>query len=136
MNNDVLAYAMFQSIAAISVGASTGAVLRWVLSNKLNPVSPGLPLGTLASNLIGGYLIGVAIAWFANNPSISSEWRLLISTGFLGGLTTFSTFSAEVVTLLQQHKFGWALATMSAHVAGSLIMTALGIGTVMLLVKP
>jgi CrcB protein len=124
---------MFQSIAVISAGASTGAVLRWILSNKLNPLLPGLPLGTLASNLIGGYLIGVAIAWFANNPSISPEWRLLIITGFLGGLTTFSTFSAEVVMLLQQHKLGWALGTMSTHVAGSLIMTMLGIATISLL---
>jgi CrcB protein len=126
---------MFQSIAAISVGASTGAVLRWMLSNKLNPVLPGMPLGTLTANLAGGYLIGIALAYFANHPEIAPEWRLLITTGFLGGLTTFSAFSAEVVTLLQQHKLGWALATMSTHVAGSLIMTALGIATVMLFAK-
>jgi CrcB protein len=126
---------MLQSIAAISVGASTGAVLRWVLSTRLNSILPGMPLGTLTANLLGGYLIGIAIAWFANNPSISPEWRLLITTGFLGGLTTFSAFSAEVVLLLQEHKLGWALATLSAHVAGSLIMTALGIGTVILFTK-
>ncbi|HEX5057240.1 MAG TPA: fluoride efflux transporter CrcB [Gammaproteobacteria bacterium] len=126
---------MFQSIAAISVGASTGAVMRWMLSNKLNPVLTTLPLGTLASNLIGGYLIGVAIAWFSNNPSLAPEWRLLIITGFLGGLTTFSSFSAEVVTLLQENRLGWAFTTMSAHVAGSLVMTALGIGTVALFMK-
>jgi CrcB protein len=126
---------MLQSIAAISVGASTGAVLRWVLSTRLNSILPGMPLGTLTANLLGGYLIGIAIAWFATNPSISPEWRLLITTGFLGGLTTFSAFSAEVVLLLQEHKLGWALATLSAHVAGSLIMTALGIGTVILFTK-
>ncbi|HEY3487895.1 MAG TPA: fluoride efflux transporter CrcB [Gammaproteobacteria bacterium] len=126
---------MFQSIAAISVGASTGAVLRWALSNKLNPLLPGMPLGTLASNLIGGYLIGVAVAHFADHPAIAPEWRLLIMTGFLGGLTTFSAFSAEVILLLQEHKLGWALATMSAHVAGSLLMTMLGIGTVMLFAR-
>jgi fluoride exporter len=126
---------MFQSIAAISVGASTGAVLRWMLSIKLNPVLPGMPLGTLSVNLAGGYLIGVAVAWFANHPSVAPEWRLLITTGFLGGLTTFSAFSAEVITLLQQHKLGWALGTMSVHVAGSLLMTALGVWTVMLFAK-
>jgi CrcB protein len=124
---------MFQSIAAISVGASTGAVLRWVLGTRLNAVLPNMPLGTLTANLAGGYLIGVAIAWFANNPSVSPEWRLLIITGFLGGLTTFSTFSAEVVTLLQEGKLGWALGTMAAHVGGSLTMTLLGIGTISLL---
>lgn len=126
---------MLQSILAISVGASTGAVLRWALSVRLNSVLPNMPLGTLTANLIGGYLVGVAIAWFAQHPSISPEWRLLITTGFLGGLTTFSAFSAEVVLLLQEQKLGWALGTLSAHVAGSLLMTALGVGTVMLLVK-
>ncbi len=126
---------MLQSIAAISVGASTGAVLRWLLSNKLNPLLPGMPLGTLTVNLVGGYLIGIAVAHFANHPEIAPEWRLLITTGFLGGLTTFSAFSAEVILLIQAQKLGWALATMSAHVAGSLIMTALGIGTVMLFAK-
>jgi fluoride exporter len=126
---------MFQSILAISVGASAGAVLRWALGVRLNAMLPNMPLGTLTANLVGGYLIGVTIAWFAQHPDISSEWRLLIATGFLGGLTTFSAFSAEVVLLLQEHKLGWALGTMSAHVAGSLIMTALGIGTVMLFTK-
>lgn len=124
---------MFHSILAISVGASSGAVLRWLLSTRLNAVLPNLPLGTLTANLIGGYLIGIAIAWFAHHASLSPEWRLLIITGFLGGLTTFSTFSAEIVTLLQEGKLGWALGTMSAHVAGSLILTLLGIGTVSLL---
>jgi fluoride exporter len=110
-------------------------VLRWALGVRLNAMLPNMPLGTLTANLVGGYLIGVTIAWFAQHPDISSEWRLLIATGFLGGLTTFSAFSAEVVLLLQEHKLGWALGTMSAHVAGSLIMTALGIGTVMLFTK-
>jgi fluoride exporter len=124
---------MFQSILAVSVGASAGAVLRWALSVRLNSALPNMPLGTLTANLVGGYLIG--IAWFAQHPGLSPEWRLLITTGFLGGLTTFSAFSAEVVLLLQEHKLGWALGTLSAHVAGSLIMTALGIGTVMLFTK-
>jgi CrcB protein len=126
---------MFNSILAISVGASAGAVLRWTLGVRLNAMLPNMPLGTLTANLAGGYLVGIAIAWFAQHPGLSPEWRLLVTTGFLGGLTTFSAFSAEVVTLIQEHKLGWALTTLSAHVAGSLIMTALGVGTVMLLSK-
>ena len=91
---------------------------------------PALPLGTLAANLIGGYLIGVALAVFTALPDLSPQWRLFVITGFLGGLTTFSTFSAEVVIQLQQGRPGWALATTFAHLAGSLALTALGIATV------
>ena len=121
---------MILSIASICVGASTGALLRWVLALRYNPSSPALPLGTLAANLIGGYLVGVAVAVFAALPGLSPQWRLLVVTGFLGGLTTFSTYSAEVVDQLQQGRPGWALATAFAHLAGSLALTALGIATV------
>lgn len=120
---------MLLTILAICVGASLGALLRWVLGTALNALLPSLPLGTLAANLIGGYLIGLAVAFFAANPSTAPEWRLLIITGFLGGLTTFSTFSAEVVTLAQRGDFSWAIATITAHLAGSLACTALGIAT-------
>jgi len=93
---------VLKSILVISLGAAVGAVLRWALGLKLNSLLPELPPGTVVANLVGAYIIGIAIAYFATSPSISSEWRLLIITGFCGGLTTFSTFSAEVVSLLQQ----------------------------------
>lgn len=118
------------SIAAICAGASLGAVLRWLLASKFNPLFPALPLGTLAANLIGGYLIGVAVAVIANMPQLSPQARLFVVTGFLGGLTTFSTFSAEVVTQLQQGHTAWALTTALAHLFGSFALTALGIATV------
>ena len=121
---------MLSSIVSISAGASLGALLRWLLSERLNPLLPFLPPGTLAANLIGGYLVGVAIALFAALPDLSPQWRLFVITGFLGGLTTFSTFSAEVVTQLQQGRAGWALAIATLHLAGSLLLTALGIATV------
>lgn len=123
---------MWQSILAICIGACGGAVLRWVLGSKLNPLLPGLPPGTLLVNLVGGYLIGVAIAWFGSHPHVAPAWRLLLITGFLGSLTTFSAFSAEVIGLLQDGRAGWALITIAAHLFGSLLMTALGIGTVTL----
>jgi len=121
---------MLLSIASICAGASLGAVLRWLLAGRLNPLLPALPLGTLAANLVGGYLIGIAVAVFANHPGLSPQARLFVVTGFLGGLTTFSTFSAEVVTQAQQGHWPWALATAFAHLAGSLLLTALGIATV------
>jgi CrcB protein len=121
---------MVHSILAISIGASAGAVLRWLLGLSLNSLFPTLPPGTLAANMTGGYLIGLAIALFAGHPGLAPEWRLLIITGFLGGLTTFSTFSAEVTVLLQQGRLFWAGLAISAHVLGSLIMTMLGIATV------
>ena len=124
---------MFSSILAISVGASAGAVLRWLLGRSLNALFPAIPPGTLAANLLGGYLIGIAVAIFTSQPDLAPEWRLLIITGFLGGLTTFSTFSAEVVTLLQQGRLLWAGAAISVHVTGSLAMTILGLATVALL---
>jgi fluoride exporter len=123
---------MVQSILAISIGASVGAVLRWLLGLSLNSLFPAVPPGTLAANLIGGYLIGLAMALLAGHPGLAPEWRLLIITGFLGGLTTFSTFSAEVTVLLQQGRFLWAGLAVSAHVLGSLTMTLLGLATVAL----
>jgi CrcB protein len=124
---------MFGSIAAIGVGAALGALLRWMLGIKLNQLFPALPPGTLAANLIGGYLVGVAVAFFANHPQLSPEWRLFAITGFLGGLTTFSTFSAEVVSLLQQGRLVLAMAAALAHVLGSLAMTMLGIASAAML---
>jgi CrcB protein len=118
-----------KTVIAICLGASTGALLRWLLGLKLNSLLPALPPGTLAANLIGGYIIGVATAYFATAPSIPTEWRLLIITGFCGGLTTFSTFSAEVVVLLQQGRLALAGGTVAVHVIGSVTMTLLGIGS-------
>ena len=121
---------MWRSIAAVSLGSSLGALLRWWLGARLNAHFPPIPPGTLAANLIGGYVVGVAVAFFATYTAIAPEWRLLVITGFCGGLTTFSTFSAELVTLLQQGRASWALAAAAAHLGGSLLMTLAGIGTV------
>jgi len=121
---------MWKSVIAVSVGASLGALLRWWLGAKLNGYFPNIPPGTIAANLIGGYIIGVAIAFFSTFAGIAPEWRLLIMTGFCGGLTTFSTFSAELVLLLRDGQVLWACAAAGAHVGGSLLMTAAGIVTV------
>ncbi len=120
---------MWKPILAISLGAALGALLRWQLGLKLNTFFPSLPPGTLTANLIGGYIIGLAVAYFAQAPNIAPEWRLLIVTGFCGGLTTFSTFSAEVVTLLQAGRLAWAMRAIATHVAGSLVMTPAGLAT-------
>ncbi len=122
---------MWKSVVAISVGASAGAVLRWWLGDRLNAVFPLLPPGTLAANVIGGYVIGAALAFFASFPAIPAEWRLFLITGFCGGLTTFSTFSAEVVALLQRGQPLWALIEVAVHVAASLVMTLAGMATVL-----
>ena len=121
---------MLISMGAIGVGAALGALLRWYLANRLNATFPQLPPGTLAANIIGAYLIGIAMAVFLSFPAISPQWRLLTVTGFLGGLTTFSTFSAEVVTALLERRGVWALSTIAAHVVGSVVMTLFGVGTV------
>lgn len=120
---------LIYSFIAIGVGAACGAWLRWGFGLWLNSALPELPLGTLAANLIGGYLIGLAVAFFMQHPSLSPEWRLLIITGFLGGLTTFSTFSAETVTLLIRGQYAWGVGIIAAHLGGSLLMTILGIQT-------
>ncbi len=117
------------ALLAIGIGAAFGAWLRWGLGLWLNPALPELPLGTLAANLGGGYLIGLAVAFFLQHPGLSPEWRLLIITGFLGGLTTFSTFSAETVTLLLRGQYAWSVGIIAAHLGGSLLMTVLGIQT-------
>jgi CrcB protein len=118
------------ALSAIAVGAVGGAWLRWGLAYWLNPRLEHLPLGTLAANLVGGYLVGIAVAILAASPGISPFWRLLVVTGFLGGLTTFSTFSAENVALLGSGAWGAALLHAGLHLAGSLAATAAGIGTV------
>ncbi|HCX34041.1 MAG TPA: fluoride efflux transporter CrcB [Rhodocyclaceae bacterium] len=117
-------------ILCVFSGAGLGACLRWSLGIALNPLFPTLPLGTLAANLLGGYLVGAAAAFFSLKSGLAPELRLLVITGFLGGLTTFSTFSTEVVTLLGRAQFGWALATAGVHLAGSLALTAMGMLTV------
>jgi fluoride exporter len=121
---------MWKSILAISLGGSLGSLLRWWLGTKLNAYFPAIPPGTLAANLVGAYIIGLAVAFFASFSAVAPEWRLFVITGFCGGLTTFSTFSAELVTLLQQGRGLWALGAAATHLGGSLLMTFAGIGTV------
>ncbi|QXZ14637.1 fluoride efflux transporter CrcB [Pseudomonas sp. AO-1] len=118
---------MMKSLLVIAIGASLGAWLRWLLGVKLNTLFPTVPPGTLIANMIGGYIIGLAIAFLSATPSLSPEWRLLIITGFCGGLTTFSTFSAETVELIQEGRFSWAIGAIALHVMGSLAMTAAGL---------
>ena len=115
---------------AVGVGATLGAWLRWGLGLWLNPIFSAIPLGTLIANLVGGYLIGIATGVFAQSQTLPPEIRLLVVTGFLGGLTTFSTFSAEAVALLSRQQFGWAATHVSSHLVGSLAATMLGIITV------
>jgi CrcB protein len=117
---------MMMPVLAICIGASLGALARWGLGLWLTPGGL-LPWGTLAANLIGGYLIGVAIAAFQAMPQLDPVWRLLLITGFLGGLTTFSSFSAEVLEFLMAGRYGLALLTAGLHVLGSLGMTVLGL---------
>lgn len=112
---------------AVGAGSAMGAWLRWMLGTILNPLFPTLPLGTLAANLSGGLLIGLSMEFFMHNQHIPPEARLFVITGFLGGLTTFSTFSAETVTLLTRAQYGWAAAMIFTHLTGSIAMTLLGI---------
>jgi len=123
------------ALIAIALGAAIGAWARWGLSLWLNPAHHALPMGTLAANLVGGYLIGLAVAAFAQMPQLAPEWRLFVITGFLGGLTTFSTFSAETVDLLQKQAYGWAFGTIALHLLGSLAMTGLGLWTVKMVLR-
>ena len=122
---------MLSSVTLISVGAAAGAVLRWLLAVGINELFPAIPPGTLAANLIGGYLVGIAVEALSVPFPLAPELRLLVITGFLGGLTTFSTFSAEVTQLLQQGRLAWAGVEILAHVVGSVVLTMLGVATVM-----
>jgi fluoride exporter len=122
-------------LAAVGVGAACGAWLRWWFGLRLNPVFPTMPLGTLAANLLGGFLVGVAVAFFNRHPSLAPEARLLVITGFMGGLTTFSTFSSEVVGLLERGEYLWAGITAGTHLFGSLALTGLGIAVVTALTR-
>lgn len=125
---------LFPAIA-VFVGAGIGAWLRWWLGHVLNPVFPTLPLGTLAANVIGGLLIGCALGLFTHYDSLPPTVRLAVTTGFLGGLTTFSTFSAESVSLLLGGQYRWAAALISLHVAGSLLATLAGMASIRWLFK-
>ena len=123
------------AVLAVGAGAATGAWLRWWLGALLNPLFPTLPLGTLAANLIGGYLIGIALAGLSHFEALPAEARLLVTTGFLGGLTTFSTFSAEAATLLGRQQLGWTALLITAHVVGSILMTFAGIASMRLVLR-
>jgi CrcB protein len=125
----------FLGLLAVGAGAAVGAWLRWWLGIVLNPVFPTLPFGTLAANLIGGYLMGLALGVFDSFQALPPELRLLAMTGFLGGLTTFSTFSAEAATLLSRQQVGWAALHIAVHVTGSIVLTFGGIATMRLLFK-
>ena len=117
------------AVAAVGAGAALGAWLRWGLGLWLTNVHAHVPAGTLAANLIGGYLIGIALGFFSGHPHIAPEWRLFIVTGFLGGLTTFSSFSGESVALLQRGDYGWALAHTLLHLLGSIVLCIAGFAT-------
>ncbi|KEY56898.1 fluoride efflux transporter CrcB [Serratia sp. DD3] len=116
---------MFNSLLAVFIGGGLGSVLRWAISLRLNPLHPHIPVGTLAVNLVGGFIIGLALALLSRMTQLDPTWKILITTGFCGGLTTFSTFSFEVVYLLQDGRIAWALANIFLNLAGSLSMTLL-----------
>ena len=124
---------MVRSFIAVGSGAAIGAWLRWGLSVWLNSSRSVVPLGTLAANLAGGYLVGIALGWIMLRPGVAPEWRLFLVTGLLGGLTTFSTFSAEIVQQLTRQQYGAALLGVALHLFGSLLLTALGLYTYRLL---
>jgi len=124
---------MSDGVIAVGTGAALGAWLRWRLGLLLNPVFPTIPLGTLCANLLGGYLMGLTVSLLARAGALPPEVRLFAATGFLGGLTTFSTFSAEAITLISRQDYTWAAVMISLHVVGSLVMTALGIVSMNLL---
>ena len=126
---------MVLQFAAVGIGAALGAWTRWCLSTWLNPKLPSFPLGTLASNLVGGYLVGVAVAFFAARADLAPEWRMFVITGILGGLTTFSTYSAEVVDLLMRGAYANATTLALTHVAASIVLTIAGFATFQLLTR-
>lgn len=117
---------MLKPLMAVMIGGCAGCVIRWLLAVRLNSLFPNLPPGTLLVNLLGGFIIGATVAWFVRHPDIDPAWKLLITTGLCGGMTTFSTFSLEVVTLLQSGNTLWAMASILVHVIGSLLMTFAG----------
>jgi len=117
----------WSGILAVGGGAAMGAWLRWWLGAMLNPLFPTLPLGTLVANMLGGLLMGMAMELLLRHAVLPPEARLLVTTGFLGGLTTFSTFSAEVTTLLLRREYLWGSVAIAGHVVGSLAMTLAGI---------
>ncbi|WP_425493101.1 fluoride efflux transporter CrcB [Dyella lutea] len=123
------------SLLAVGLGAFLGALLRWALGLMLNPLFPTLPLGTLSANLLGGLLMGIAMGVFAQYGALSPATRLFIGTGFLGGLTTFSTFSSETITLLLRQQYAWTVAIISAHLFGTLAMTVAGLSLVRVLTR-
>lgn len=116
---------MLQLLLAVFIGGGTGSVARWMLSMRFNPLHQAIPFGTLAANLLGAFIIGMGLAWFNRMTNIDPMWKVLITTGFCGGLTTFSTFSAEVFFLLQEGRFGWAMVNVLVNLLGSFAMTAL-----------
>ena len=124
------------AFAAVAVGAVLGAWLRWYLVAEFNPALPNLPLGTVMANIGGGFVIGLAMAWLAASPDLHPNLRLLLITGFLGALTTFSSFSAESLALLQAGRYGWALAHSAVHLFGSLAAAAGGFGLYRMLQSP
>ena len=117
---------VLKSMLAVMLGGAVGCTLRWLISLRFNALFPNLPPGTLIVNLAGGFIIGAAMAWFVKNPQIDPLWKLLIVTGLCGGLTTFSTFSAEILMMLQSGKYLWAMGSVLVHVVGSLLMTFAG----------
>jgi len=124
---------MLKSLCAVMIGGAVGCSLRWLISLRFNALFPNLPPGTLIVNLAGGFIIGAALAWFVRQPQLDPAWKLLIVTGLCGGLTTFSTFSAEIVALLQSGKYLWAMSSVMIHVTGSLLMTFAGFAVINLL---
>jgi fluoride exporter len=117
---------MLKSALAVLIGGSTGCLLRWLIAIRYNPVFTPLPLGTLFVNLAGGLIIGASLAWFNRHPQWDPAWKLLLTTGLCGGLTTFSTFSAELMGMLQSGNYLWALISASLHLFGSLLFTIIG----------
>ncbi|HAI04187.1 MULTISPECIES: fluoride efflux transporter CrcB [Pantoea] len=124
---------MLKPLFAVMIGGSAGCVLRWLFAVRFNALFPNLPPGTLLVNLIGGLIIGAAMAWFVRHPEIDPAWKLLIITGLCGGLTTFSSFTAELMVLLQSGKYLWAMASALVHVIGSLLMAFAGFALMTLL---
>ncbi|HCI5391119.1 fluoride efflux transporter CrcB [Escherichia coli] len=117
---------MYKTYIAVIIGGSLGCLLRWFFSMRLNNLFPNITFGTLLVNLLAGFIIGVSLAFFTRQPQLDPAWKLLVTTGFCGGLSTFSTFSAEIVSLLQNGNYIWAVISVMTHVMGSLLMTAAG----------